>query len=80
MHELGVLCHAVNMVSRMAGENKITRVKHMTLLVGEDSGYVPAFFEKLFPVAIERHPVMKGAALKMEIVPGRSLQIKEFGY
>jgi len=80
MHELGVLCHAVGMVSRMASEKKISRVKHMTLLVGMDSGYVPVFFEKLFPVAIERHPVMHGAKLHMEIVPGSGLQIKEFGY
>ncbi|MBQ4265054.1 MAG: hydrogenase maturation nickel metallochaperone HypA [Clostridia bacterium] len=80
MHELGVLCQAVGMVSRLAGERGISHVRHMTLSVGEDSGYVPAFFEKLFPVAVDRHPVMRGAKLKMEIVPGRGLQIKDFGY
>lgn len=80
MHELGVLCHAVGVVSRMAKEQHIASVKHMTLLVGRDSGYVPAFFEKMFPVAIDRHPVMHGARLHMEIVEGRGLQIKEFGY
>jgi len=80
MHELGVLLQAVRTVDRMARENRIEHVKHMTLEVGEDSGYVPVFFEKLFPVAIEHFLTMKHAALRIQMAPGRGLQIKDFGY
>lgn len=80
MHELGVLCQAVGTVSRIARENKIGRVRHMTLEVGSESGYVPAFFEKLFPVAVDRHPVMHGAQLRIVSVPGSGLSIRDFGY
>ena len=80
MHELGVLLQAVRMVDRAARENRIEQVTHMTLDVGEDSGYVPVFFEKLFPVAVEQFPTMKCADLRIRMVPGRGLQVKDFGY
>lgn len=80
MHELGVLCEAVNMVNRIAEQNQIKRVKHMTLEVGEDSGYVPAFFEKLFPVAIDSLPLMKDAQLRICMAKGRGLLVKDIGY
>ena len=80
MHELGVLCQAVKKVSEIAEKNNISAVKHMTLEVGEESTFVPIFFEKLFPVAIENLPVLKNAVLKIETVPGKNLMIKEIGY
>ena len=80
MHELGVLYQAVKTVDRIAGQRHIRRVKHITLEVGESSGYVPAFFEKLFPVAIDGFPAIKEAQLRIEIAPGRGLQIKDIGY
>lgn len=80
MHELGVLMQAVKTVDNVAQQNKIKRIKHMTLEVGEESGYVPIFFEKLFPVAIEHFPVMKEAELRIEMVPGRGLMVKDIGY
>lgn len=80
MHELGVLCQAVKRVNRIAEEKQIQRIKHITLEVGETSGYVPAFFEKLFPVAIDRFPVMKDAELRIQMAPGEGLLIREIGY
>ncbi|MBQ6899608.1 MAG: hydrogenase maturation nickel metallochaperone HypA [Firmicutes bacterium] len=80
MHELGVLLQAVKTASSAAQKNNITRVKHMTLEVGEDSTFVPVFFEKLWPVAIENFPVMHGAKLKIETAPGEKLLIKDIGY
>jgi len=80
MHELGVLLQAVKTVNRIAEENRIGNIKHMTLEIGEESGFLPVFFEKLFPVAIEKFPVMAGAELRMEMTAGRGLQIKEIGY
>ena len=80
MHELGVLLQAVKSVNRIAEENRIGKVKQMTLEVGEESGFLPVFFEKLFPVAIEKFPVMAETELRMEMVPGRGLRIKDIGY
>ena len=80
MHELGVLLQAVKTVNRIAEENRIGKVKQMTLEVGEESGFLPVFFEKLFPVAIEKFPVMAETELRMEMVPGRGLRIKDIGY
>ena len=80
MHELGVLLQAVKTASSAAQKNNIPRVKHMTLEVGEDSTFVPAFFEKLWPVAVEKFPVMADARLRIVMAPGSGLIIKEIGY
>lgn len=80
MHELGVLYQALKTVDRIAEKNRIRHIKHITLEVGEDSTYVPAFLEKLFPVAADRFPVVKGAQLRIQMAPGRLLLIKDIGY
>lgn len=80
MHELGVLMQAVKTVDQIAQQHKIKQIKHMTLEIGEESGFLPVFFEKLFPVAVEHYPVMNEAQLKMELVPGRGLKVKDIGY
>lgn len=80
MHELGVLRNAVNTVAEVAKQNNIKKIKHITLEMGMESSFVPMFFEKLFPVAIDGLELFEGAELKLEAVPGKSLVIKEIGY
>lgn len=80
MHELGVLMQAVKTVNRIAEENRIGKIKQMTLEIGDTSGFLPVFFEKLFPVAIENYPKLAEAELRMEMVAGKGLRIKEIGY
>jgi len=80
MHELGVLRHAMKTVTGIAEKNNIKKLKHITLEVGTQSDFVPMFLEKLFPVAADGFPVMQGAELRLEMVPGTGLQIKEIGY
>lgn len=80
MHELGVLMQAVKTVNRIAEENRIGKIKQMTLEIGDASGFLPVFFEKLFPVAIENYPKLAEAELRMEMVAGKGLRIKEIGY
>lgn len=75
MHELGVLMATVKTVSKIAQQNNITKIKHITLDVGEDSGYVPMYLHKLFPVAIDSFPLLKDAQLKIQMVQGKNLQI-----
>lgn len=79
MHELGVLCQAVRLVEQKASACGADTVKFMTLEVGQESGYVPVFFEKLFPVAVENIPLLKNAQLIVRTVPGQGLVVREFG-
>lgn len=80
MHELGVLKHAIKTVSEIAKKNNIDSIKFITLEVGTQSSFVPMFFEKLFPVAIEGFTLFNDASLKIELVEGKNLIIKEIGY
>ena len=80
MHELGVLMATVKTVCRIAEQNNINKVKHITLEVGEESGYVPLYLRKLFPVAVDSFPTLREAELKLQMAPGKNLQIKDIGY
>ncbi len=80
MHELGVLCQIIKKVNDIALKNGIEKVKYITLEVGESSSFVPIFLEKLFPIAIEKFPVLQKAVLKILRVPGKNLVIKDIGY
>ena len=80
MHELGVLLHAMRTVDKIAKQNNILQVKHVTLQVGEASSYLPMFLEKLFPVASSQFDRLKDSKLIIEMSPGRKLLIKDIGY
>ena len=80
MHELGVLRNAVKTVAGVAEKNNIKRLKFITLEMGEQSSFVPVFFEKLYPAAIDNLPLFEGSELRLVTVPGTSLVIKEIGY
>ncbi len=81
MHELGVLRLAARTAVSAAAKNNIGKVKFFTLEIGSDSGYVPLFFEKYFPIIREEFPPLADAELRMETVPGgRQLLVKEIGY
>ncbi|MDO4566465.1 MAG: hydrogenase maturation nickel metallochaperone HypA [Oscillospiraceae bacterium] len=73
MHELGVLTEAVRTVERIAAENKVNRVRYISLEIGELTGYLPVFFEKYFPVVVENKPLFEGAELRMRTVRGQAL-------
>ena len=80
MHEIGVLCHAIRTVDRIAEEKGIRHIQFITLEVGSESSFVPEYFETLYPVAIDKFPRLEKSTLKIEKVDGKSLNIKEIGY
>ena len=80
MHELGVLRYVVRTVAQVAKENKIEKIKFVTLEVGTESSYVPHYLHKLFPIAVKYYPNIGEPELKLIRVPGRGLHIKELGY
>lgn len=80
MHELGVLSYAIKTVDKVAEENGVERIKFITLDVGEESGFVPDYLHKLFPVAIDGKDRFEGASLNIYTVSGKGLVIKEIGF
>lgn len=80
MHELGVLTRALSRVQRAADEAGIEHVKQVTFEVGSESSFVPAYFVKLYPAARDLFPSTKTSELKIELVPGTGLSIKEIAY
>ena len=80
MHELGVLTQALGRVQRLAEENSIKSIKHVALEVGQLSGFVPAYFQKLYPAARSLFPALEKSELRLFSVPGRGLVIKEIAY
>ena len=80
MHELGVLHQVVRTMGRIAEEKRIAAIRHITLEVGRVSGFVPRYLTKLFPVAVDGCPQLQKAKLRIEMVEGRGLSIKEIGY
>lgn len=80
MHELGVLRHIVATVEKVAAQNSIASVRHITLDVGETSGFVPAYLTKLFPVATDGIPLLAHAVLRITTVAGDGLTIRDIGY
>ena len=80
MHELGVLRHVLKTVGGIAEKNRIASVKFITLEVGIQSTYVPTYLTKLYPVAADPYPPLRNAELKINMVSGKGLTIKEIGY
>ena len=56
MHELGILRLAARTAVRAAEQNGVRHIKFLTLEIGSESGYVPLYFEKYFPIIREEYP------------------------
>lgn len=80
MHELGVLSYAVKTVDGIAEKNGVERIKFITLEIGNESGFVPEYFHKLYPVATDGKARFENSELKIDLIPGKGLLIKEIGY
>ena len=80
MHELGILRQLVGVVRKTADKNRIRAIKFITLEVGDESGVVPYYMEKLFPVAVDAVPLLKNAELRIRMVCGRGLVIRDIVY
>lgn len=77
---MGVLRQIVKTVGRVMEQNQIRRVKYIELEVGETSGFVPYYLTKLFPVAADAYPALQRTELRISMVSGKGLLIKEIGY
>lgn len=80
MHELGILVQIAKSVHHIMAQQHIERIRHITLEVGEASGVVPHYMHKLLPVAADMYPFLQEVEMKIQVVPGKGLMIKDIGY
>lgn len=72
MHELGVIIHVCDQVTAFAKENNIPRVDEIVLEIGEGSGIIKEYVEKVWPAAI-LHTMLESTKLIIETVPGMAM-------
>ena len=80
MHELCILTHALKQVAKIAKTHRIRIVKAITLEIGEQSGVVIPYLQKLYPVAVSQFSSLRHAELKIDRCPGKSMTIKDIRY
>ena len=80
MHELGILVHALKQVAHIAKSNHIRRIKAITLEIGEQSGVVIPYLQKLYPAAVAQFSMLKDAKLCISRCPGNTMSIKDIRY
>ena len=68
MHELGILYHVVEQVSRIAEQNRLTQIDTLVLQVGERSGVIPRYLEACYPAAVDG-TMLQNTKLKIETLP-----------
>ena len=69
MHELGIVTHVAKTLDELAEENHITKIGSVTLEIGEVSGILYEYFTDCWNYFKVRHPILKEAELKIEIIP-----------
>ena len=66
MHELGVVFHVADSVTRVAQENGAQRVHSVTLEIGEVSTVIPEYLLDVWKWNCKRTPMLEGCELLIE--------------
>ena len=66
MHELGVVFHIADTLARIAEENQVTRIRRVTLELGEVSTVVPEYLIDVWNWNCKRVPLLHNCALIVE--------------
>ena len=69
MHELGVVFHIADTLARIAEENQVTRIRRVTLELGEVSTVVPGYLIDVWNWNCKRTPLLTGCELVIERIP-----------
>ncbi len=72
MHELGIMYHIVERVTKVMAENNVSEVSKIVLEVGEVSGVVPEYLHKCYPAAID-DTKLENTVLELDIIQAKSL-------
>ena len=71
MHELGVVFHIADTLARIAEENQVTRIRRVTLELGEVSTVVPEYLIDVWNWNCKRTPLLTGCELVCMLVGER---------
>ena len=68
MHELGIVFHIIRTVEDVARQNDVTRIRRVTLQLGEVSGVVESYLQDCWKWAAAKSELF-GAVLTVETIP-----------
>ena len=69
MHEMGVVIQIVKTADSFARENGITKVKSLTVQIGEASAVLPRYVKLFFPEVVKDYPALHDCEIRTELVP-----------
>ena len=69
MHELGIVFHIIRTVEDVARQNDVTRIRRVTLQLGEVSGVVESYLRNRGKWAVAKSELLPGAVLTVETIP-----------
>ena len=69
MHELGIVFHIIRTVEDVAKQNDVTRIRRVTLQLGEVSGVVESYLQDCWKWAAAKTDLLPGAVLTVETIP-----------
>ena len=69
MHELGIVFHIIRTVEDVAKQNDVTRIRRVTLQLGEVSGVVESYLQDCWKWAAAKTDMLPGAVLTVETIP-----------
>lgn len=73
MHELGIVFHIIRTVEDVAQQNKVARIRRVTLQLGEVSGVVESYLQDCWKWAATKSEILPDAVLTVEIIPAVTL-------
>lgn len=73
MHELGIVFHIIRTVEDVAQQNKVARIRRVTLQLGEVSGVVESYLQDCWKWAAAKSEILPDAVLTVEIIPAVTL-------
>ena len=74
MHELGIVFHIIRTVEDVARQNDVTRIRRVTLQLGEVSGVVESYLQDCWKWAAAKSELLPGAVLTVETIRVRGLR------
>jgi hydrogenase nickel incorporation protein HypA/HybF len=69
MHELGVTFHIMDHLEKVAAENNVTKIRKVTLELGEVSTVIESYLQNCWKWAAAKRPLFEGAELVVETLP-----------
>ena len=73
MHELVIVFHIIRTVEDVAQQNKVARIRRVTLQLGEVSGVVESYLQDCWKWAAAKSEILPDAVLTVEIIPAVTL-------